>query len=40
MLILVYNIGFVGDNAVTPGGIVVNGGIPVATLGNLKLIGQ
>ncbi|MBW3058623.1 NCS2 family permease [Spiroplasma poulsonii] len=31
-----HNIGFVGDNAVTPGGIVVNGGIPVATLGNLK----
>lgn len=31
-----HNIGFVGDNAVAPGGIVVNGGIPVATLGNLK----
>ncbi len=31
-----HNIGFVCDNAFTSGGIVVNGGIPVATLGNLK----
>ncbi|AHF57266.1 NCS2 family permease [Spiroplasma eriocheiris] len=31
-----HNIGLVGDNAVSKGGVIYNGGIPVAELGNLK----
>ncbi|AGM25396.1 NCS2 family permease [Spiroplasma chrysopicola] len=31
-----HNIGLVGDTAVTPGGSIVNGGLPIAALGDLK----